>query len=235
MPKPQDLLLILSSEERDAAEEFIQRRLKILDSDSMTDLEAVSTVARGVLDMVGKNSARLDPRSRTGQMMAKIYRNAQEGLAHLIRECNLAISKKQKDTDAAEGNNEGDEAPDLDGLMVEADSEDEEYALSMIESAISDMETAQIRELRDSTEELLTWWQTDGGMHDSLHINQWGDVNTANGRMAIRKIREEYQQEEIGPFRQFFQTVNLVYQKKNQEIQRQMRQKRLRQEAGLNE
>ena len=51
--------------------------------------------------------------------------------------------------------------------------------------------------------------------------------------MSIRKIRKEHQQQEIGPFRQFFQTINLIYQKKDQEAQRAMRQQRLRQEAGL--
>ncbi|MBS11130.1 MAG: hypothetical protein CME19_05945 [Gemmatimonadetes bacterium] len=103
----------------------------------------------------------------------------------------------------------------------------------MIESYIVHLDTPSIWELRDSTEEVLGWWQTGRGVHDSLHISQWGDINTANGRMSIRKIRKEHQQQEIGPFRQFFQTINLIYQKKDQEAQRAMRQQRLRQEAGL--
>ena len=72
-------------------------------------------------------------------------------------------------------------------------------------------------------------------MHESLYISQWGDINTANGRIAIRKIREGHQQDEIGPFRAFFQTVNLIYQKRNQEAQRVQRKQRLREEAGLGE
>jgi hypothetical protein len=53
--------------------------------------------------------------------------------------------------------------------------------------------------------------------------------------MAIRQAREDLQQEEIAPFRSFYQTINLIYQKKNQEEQIVLRQKRLRQQAGLGE
>ena len=118
-------------------------------------------------------------------------------------------------------------------LQIEIEPEDEEHALSVIETHIVQMDIAEIRELRDATEELLGWWQTDSGLQESLHIYQWGDVNTAGGRMAIRQAREDLKQEEIGPFRSFFQTINLVYQKKNQEKQVVLRQKRLRQQAGL--
>lgn len=235
MPKTQDLLLILSSEERDAAEDFIQRKLKLLDAEALPQLELIGSSARTILEQIGRDSAKFNTSSKTGKVLAKIYRSAQEGLAHLIRECNLAASQKQResgDEASAEG---ADDQEELDKLRVAVDEEDEEYALSVIESSIADMNTQQIRELRDSTEEILTWWQTDGGMHESLHINQWGDINTANGRMAIRKVREEFQREEIAPFRGFFQQINLIHQKKNQEARRISRQERLRQEAGLTE
>ena len=236
MQKTQELLLILNNEERDAAEDFIQRRLKFLDSDSLTDLELVGSTARTLLEQIRQDSLRFDASSRAGKVLSRIYANAQEGFAHLIKECNLAASQKKKEVQPGDGDESVEEADsDLSKLSIEVDEEEEEYAWSVIESSIADMTTPEIRELRDSTEELLGWWQTDRGMHESLHVNQWGDVNTANGRMAIRKAREEFQQEEIGPFRSFFQTVNLIYQKKNQEIQNAARQKRLRQEAGLSE
>jgi hypothetical protein len=232
MQKTQELLLILTNEEREAAENFIQRKLKFLDSDALTDLELVGSTARSVLSQTQQDAGRFDTTSRAGKVLARIYANAQEGLAHLIRECNLAVSQKKREIPETGEEAEGKSA-DLEGLTIQVDEEEEDHAWSVIESSIAEMDTPQIRELRDATEELLGWWQTDGGMHESLHINQWGDVNQANGRIAIRKVREEHQLQEIGPFRAFFQTVNLIYQKKNQEIQNAARQKRLREEAGL--
>jgi len=234
--KTQELLLILSNEERDEAEEFMQRRLKLLDAEAVTELELLGNSARTVLEATRETALKFDPTSRAGKVLQRIYANAQEGLAHLIRECNLAASQKQREGPASDGDEDVEDADaDLGKLRIEIDEEDEEYAWSVIESSIAEMETPRLRELRDATEELLGWWQTEQGMHESLHINQWGDVNTANGRMAIRKVREEHQQQEIGPFGAFFQTVNLIYQKKNQEAQCVMRQQRLRQEAGLSE
>ena len=46
MQKTQELLLILSNEERDAAVEFILRQLKLLDVESLPRLEVVRASAR---------------------------------------------------------------------------------------------------------------------------------------------------------------------------------------------
>ena len=236
MQKTQELLLILSNEERDAAEEFILRQLKLLDVESLPRLELVGASARAVLEQIRQGSSKLDSSSRAGKMFARIYSSALEGFAHLIRECNLTTSQKRKEVPAADGEGESDDGESgLGGLEVEIEQENEEHALSVIETSIAQMDTAEIRELRDATEELLGWWQTDTGLQESLHLYQWGDVNTAGGRMAIRQAREDLQQEEIAPFRSFYQTINLIYQKKNQEEQIVLRQKRLRQEAGLGE
>ena len=234
MQKTQELLLILNNEERDAAEEFLNRRLKLLDAEQTNELEQIVASGRTVLEQIQLAGTRLDNTSKTGKMMVRIYESAQEGLARLIRDCNLGVSQKKREADASDSE-EGDEprGAALEQLIIETDSEEEEYAEIVIDSSIAEMTTVEIRELRDSCEELLGWWQTEGGMQESLRINQWGDINTANGRMAIRKAREDFQQEEIAPFRAFFQTINLVYQKKNQEITRIQRQERPRQEACL--
>ena len=235
MLKTEDLLLILSPEERDAAEEFVQRRLKLLDASSLPELEQIGKTARVALEQVGQDIDRLDSSSKTGKLMIRIYQSAQQGLAHLIRSCGLAASQMKKEAPPPSEEATIDEEADLDELIIEIDPEDEEYALSMIESSITDLDTARIRELRNATEELLTWWQTEGGMHESLHIDQWGDVNTSRGRMEIRKVREENQRSEIDPFRAFFQKINLISQKNTQEVRRQMRRQDLREVAGLEE
>ena len=79
----------------------------------------------------------------------------------------------------------------------------------------------------------MKWWQSDQGQQASLHVNQYGDLNSANGRMAIRKARDSMQQETLIPFRSFFQNVNLTYQRKNQEHTLVQRKARLKQEASL--
>ena len=217
-----------------AAEEFLNRKFKLLDAEQTNELEQIAASGRTVLEQSQLAGAGLDTTSKAGKMMVRIYGSAQEGLARLIRDCNLSLSQKKKEA-AKSNSEEGDEprGAALEKLIIETDSQEEEYAGGVIDSSIAEMATAEIRELRDSCEELLGWWQTEGGMQESLHINQWGDINTANGRMAIRKAREDFQQEEIAPFRGFFQTINLVYQKRNQEVQRIQREERLRQEAGL--
>ena len=236
MQKTQELLLILSAEERDAAENFIRRKLNLLDADSLTELEGVEASGRAVLEQIRKNSSKINARSRAGKMLTRIYSSALEGFENLIRECDRAISQKKKDISPKSVDEESNDLePVLDKLMIEINSEDEEHAGSVIDTAIAEMDLVQMRELRDSAEELLAWWQTDSGLHESLHIDQWGDVNTAIGRMAIRKTRDEFQKEEILPFRSFFQIINVIYQKKNQETQRASRKKRLRQEFGQNE
>jgi hypothetical protein len=233
MQKTQELLQILNDEERDAAEEFLNRKFKLLNAEQTNELEQIAASGRTVLEQSQLAGAGLDTTSKAGKMMVRIYGGAQEGLARLIRDCNLGLSQKKKE--AVKGHSEeGDETRGaaLEKLIIETDSE-EEYAGNVIDSSIAKMTTAKIRELRDSCEKLLGWWQKEGGVQESLHINQWGNINTATGWIAIRKAREEFQQEEIAPFRGGSQTINLVYKKKNQEVQRIQREERLREEAGL--
>ena len=201
MQKTQELLQILNDEERDAAEEFLNRKFKLLDAEQTNELEQIAASGRTVLEQSQLAGAGLDTTSKAGKMMVRIYGGAQEGLARLIRDCNLGLSQKKKE--AVNGHSEeGDETRGaaLEKLIIETDSE-EEYAGNVIDSSIAEMTTAKIRELLDSCEKLLGWWQKDGGTQESLHINQWGNINTATGWIAIRKARKEFQQEEIAPFR----------------------------------
>jgi len=54
-----------------------------------------------------------------------------------------------------------------------------------------------------------------------------------NGRLAILKARSAFQAEEIAAFRGYCQTINPIYQKKNQKVKRIQRQEHLLEEAGL--
>ena len=97
MQKTQELLLILNDEERDAAEEFLNRKLKLLDADQTNELEQIAASGRTVLEQIQLAGTRLDNTSKAGKMMVRIYGSAQEGLARLIRDCNLSLSQKKKE------------------------------------------------------------------------------------------------------------------------------------------
>ena len=118
-------------------------------------------------------------------------------------------------------------------LEVEISPEEEEHALEIFESTAADLDLGALKYLRDACQSQLKWWESDHGQRMSLHLSQYGDLNTSNGRMAIRRAREKMQQDVLMPFREFFQIVNLAYQKKNQEHTMEQRQARLKEEAGL--
>jgi hypothetical protein len=243
MNKPENLLLILSQEERDASEDYIRRRMKLLSSDKAVDLLEVGKSARSSLDLFRENRSRLDPSSATGKLMTRIYDSALAGYAQLINECNLTASTLQKAAKAASDANsaakDDGEPTDtgatrlLGGLEIESTPEDEKNAQEIMAATLVDLDLLAIKTLRDACESLLKWWQSDHGQQESLHVNQYGDLQTATGRMAIRKARDDLHEETIVPFRGFFQEINLTYQRKNQEHTLEQRKARMRQEAGL--
>ena len=52
MQKMQELLLVLSNEERDEAEEFFNRKLKLLDADQLADLEDTASSGQTTLEEI---------------------------------------------------------------------------------------------------------------------------------------------------------------------------------------
>ncbi len=238
MKNPQELLLILSQEEREAAEDFLRRRLKFLGPDKVPDIEKLAGSARSSLEQVRETRNRLNPSSKAGKLMTRIYDSALTGYALLVKECNLTVSNLQKaePSEAPDGDTKDGEViagSPLGNLEIEASPEDEQRALDIVSSTLEELDLATTKTLRDACESLLKWWQSDQGQQASLHVNQYGDLNTANGRMAIRKARDDLQQDVLVPFRSFFQDVNLAYQKKNQEHTLEQRKARLKEEAGL--
>lgn len=237
MKNLEDLLLVLSTEEREGAEEFILRKLKLLDETQVGNLEMVSASARASLEHIRAERGQLDASSKAGKVMARIYNSALTGYARLITECNRTIgatSIPAPPSAVADGDDEtGDLDVDLGDLAIDYTAEDEEHARQVIQSTLQEVDRDQLKDLRDACEQLGRWWQSDGGLQSSLHVHQYGDVNSGIGRMAIRKAREEMEEKVMSPLRGFFETVDLLYQKKNQAHAEKQRRQRPRQEAGL--
>ncbi len=94
MQKTQESLLILINEERTASEEFILRRLMLLNVDALTKLDLVGSTGRTVLDEIRQASLRFAASSRAGKVIGIIYASTMEGYARLVKQCNLAASQK---------------------------------------------------------------------------------------------------------------------------------------------
>jgi hypothetical protein len=67
MQKMQELLLVLSNEERDEAEEFINRKLKLLDADQLADLEDTASSGQTTLEEIRQESIQIDGGQPNGQ------------------------------------------------------------------------------------------------------------------------------------------------------------------------
>lgn len=235
MKNLKNMLLILSTEEREGAEEFVLRKLKLLNETQVNNLKMVSASARTSLEKIRAERGQLNASSKAGKVMARIYDSALAGYARFITECNRTIgatSKPAPPSAVVDGDDQtGDLDVDLGDLAIDYTVEDEEHAWQVIQSTLQEVDRDQLKDLRDACEQVGKWWQSDGGLQSSLHVHQYGDVNSGNGRMAIRKAREEMEEKVMSPLRGFFETVNLLYQKKDQAHAEE--QRRLRQEAGL--
>ena len=238
MDNLKEILLILTQEERDAAEEFVQRRMKLLGPERISDIQDLGSSARSSLKQIRDIRGRLNLSSKAGKLLARIFDTALGGYAQLVQDCNLAASPLQKadapkPSEGEASEEDGDSTSPLGDLGIETTPIDERNALDILESTLAELDVLAVKDVRDACETLLKWWQSDHGQQESLHVNQYGDLNTGNGRMAIRKAWDELQQETLMPFLGFFQNVNLTYQKKNQERTLQQRKERLKQEASL--
>ena len=92
MDNSEEILLILTQEERDAAEEFVQRRMKLLGPDRISDIQDLGSSARSSLEQIRDIRGRLNLSSKAGKLLARIFDTALGGYAQLVQDCNLAAS-----------------------------------------------------------------------------------------------------------------------------------------------
>ncbi len=230
MQKTANVLLILTPEEQQAVQDFIGRRLQTLDPDLLTHLQALTQIARQQIQrlQIGRNQYSSSS-SRSAQIMAKLHDATVSGLSRLITEGQRTASAKARELKAREeasrqssgeeADGEGAEGQDqkLDDLLLPCTPEEEGYASSYIEEQVTGLRLPELKLFRDACHDLLTWWESERGQMDSLHFNQFGDINSAKGRVSIRQKREELRQEIFNPFKAFFQELNTRYQRTSRE------------------
>ncbi len=244
MRKPADALLILTPEERSAAQKFVEQRLRNLDAGQFAQLQALILMARQQIRrlQVEKENYRSNP-SHPSQVMVKLYDSALSGLANLVLESNRASGAKQQkiknlereNTSNQEGVGKEDKKSareEIEALLLPCTSEEEEHATSYVRQKLNDLQAPELKRCRIVCRELLTWWESDRGQMEGLALNQYGNVNTATGRTAIRQKRGEFEKQAFAPLKAFFQDLNIHYQKTNRELADQARQDEIKQEVG---
>ncbi len=220
MKKLENMLLILSSEEQKEAEAYIPDRLRSLDVRRIPDLQTLAKNARQEIVRVNAVKERLKVKSdRSAKVMIKVSDSALSGLANLIAECNRASTSKQRELKemqrAANKGSDG-ESLEVEGILRPS-PEEEASAARYINEKIMELSLADLGSFRDACQGLLTWWDSERGQVEDLVLNQFGDVNRGEGRLAIRQKREELQKEILNPFKAFFKELNLHYHKLGKE------------------
>ena len=237
MAKKSSILLVLTPEERNAAQTFVTRRLQAVDFAQLPQLPALVAALVNQIRHVQKGKDRFRGSSdRAGQIMAKLHDSALSGLAELLSECKRVIAAKtrelkemkreQTDQKSGEGaNGEAVEsAAEVDAFLVPCPEEEEEQALGYIRDQVQKMHPSDIDKFRVACNELITWWDSEPGQMNGLMVNQFGDPRSPQGRLSIRQKREELRKTVFGPFKALFQELTVQYMKARQEAGKAQRE-----------
>ena len=232
MPKTSDLLLILKPEEKEAAQKFIERRLRTLDAAQLTQLQILSNAARQQIRRLqaGKERYRAVP-NRAGQVMVKLYDSALSGLIRLVAECSRTTAAKQREQrekqqvraaqqEDPEGIDAKGEGPDEEtaDFLLPCSAEEEAHALDFIREKAKKIDVSDLGRFRDAYQELVTWWESEKGQTDGLLVGQYGDVTSSKGRLSIRQKRESFRIEIFNPLKSLFQEIHSHYQAESKKV-----------------
>jgi hypothetical protein len=229
MQKASDALLILSPEEREAAQAYIAKRLRSLDGDQAAQVQELIQCTKSQVHRLQADRERLRSGTTTAaQIMQKLTGAALSGLLNLVAECNRAAHAASAGgagvgpaagtaEGAAEQEADGDVDEELASFLFNGTPDEEEHAAAHIKERMDNLGLKELELFRDACRELLTWWESERGQSEGLHIEQFGDAQSANGRVAIRQKREELRQQILNPFKRFYQDVNARFQRSNRE------------------
>ena len=228
MQKASDALLILSPEEREAAQAYIAKRLRTLDGDQAAQVQELIQCTKSQVHRLQADRERLRSGTTTAaQIMQKLTGAALSGLLNLVAECNRAAhaasgggggAPATEETEgAAEQEADGEVDEELALFLLNGTPDEEEHAAAHIKERMDNLGLKELELFRDACRELLTWWESERGQSEGLHVEQFGDAQSANGRVAIRQKREELRQQVLNPFKRFYQDVNTRFQRSNRE------------------
>ncbi len=228
----QAFLLFLSPEEKKRAQEYVARRLHLLDVEGLHALGRLMTATKRVMGVVETGRARFKGAPNAyAKVMGRVYDEALIGYAQVLQQSNRTYAAKERElkdiqrarasgstgeTDVARM--EEQQLPDeLRALLLRPTEGEEAVALDHIQKQVQEMPFEDLTFFRDSTQRLLTWWESAQGQTEGLRLSQFGEVGSVKGRRVIRQKYEEMQQGVLNPFKAWFQNLNLFYMKKRKE------------------
>jgi len=226
MQKASEVLIILSPEEKRAAQEFVVQRIRTFDSAQLSKIQELAKLSTHQVRRLQIDRQRYRGSSiKATRITMKLYEVAMSGLTFLISECNQCLksnARKIKNADGAPG--EPGDAKSNEGLILTTTQDEEDRALEYIQKKVEGLRVPDLRVFRDACLYLLTWWESDRGQSEGLLLGQHGDVNSAAGRMAIREMRENLSHHIFQPFKAFYSAVNLHHQKMSKEMTNRSKQ-----------
>ena len=143
----------------------------------------------------------------------------------LVSECKKTAGRIEHSApDAEAAPSPQDSAEETKKLALKTTLSDEELAQEFILQSMEKLRVSDLRVFREACQHLLTWWESDRGQVHGLMIEQHGDVNSAAGRMTIRKKRDWMNQRILQPFKEFYHALNVQHQKASKEMSTYKRQ-----------
>ena len=157
MQKTTDVLLMLTSEERENAQGFIRRRLKTLDTEQLAELQALTQMSKQFVRRWQLEKGQYTrASSRAAKLMVKLHDAALADIQGLIKELNLVINelnnKVQKQL--KESGNETNEEQDIAEIVITCEEEEIQYAAEYIQGKIGDLRASDLKVFRDSCQEV---------------------------------------------------------------------------------
>lgn len=222
MQKNKNILLILSAEERAEAKSFMARRLKTMNPDQLSELQILSQLSKQLVRrlQIDRGQYARNP-SRAGKLLTKLHEAALAEMQTMIKDLDQTVytlnQKAQKAAKIKAGGSEAVMEQKAEDLLVTCDEEEVKHANGVLNDRIEQLRVPELKLFRDTCQEMLSWWESERGQIESLHLDQLGNINSASGRLAIRQKREQLQREIFNPFKTFFREINTTYQRSSKE------------------
>jgi transcriptional regulator with XRE-family HTH domain len=228
----QAFLLFLNPEDRKKAQEYIAKRLGVLDPEELPLLGRLITDTKRTMSQVEAGRARFRGVANAyAKVVGRLYDESLVGFAQLLQVCNRTYASKERElkslkrAEVASQDGRTEVAPleermspeERQILLLEPTEEEEAAALDFIDKRVQAMEIPDLMAFREAIQRLITWWESAQGQMEGLMLSQFGHIHTVQGRRVIREKYEEMQQRVLNPFKTWFQTLNSVVLRKRKE------------------
>ncbi len=169
--KESDILLVLTAEERKAAQDFVERRVHTLDVRELPQIQDLVTAVRQQIQRIQSSKDRYQGASdRYSGLMAKLCDSALSGLAGLVETCNRATGTKERELkemrrahatgqakgeSAAQGETAGAAEEELEAFVLPLSEEEEQHALDYIQERVKALNLPDLTGFRGGCQQLI--------------------------------------------------------------------------------